>query len=184
MSAVDNTLNAFQDAEVMLGDICGEVASGGTLVALCADRGWKYRLVNRWIADDSARAERYKLALDIREQHAKDMIIAELTAYLKADITQAFDAEGNLLRMHDMPPEVKRLIAGIEFDEKFEMQGERGSKTRVHIGNVIKLKFWDKPRSIETFMKHLSMLVERHQVEGKLSLADLVAGAQAAPSKV
>lgn len=175
VSRVEETNNAINEPE-FLGDVCAHVAIGGTLVTLCAEREIDYKLVNRWIEDDEKRAGRYALALSIREQHAKDLIIAELIAYLKADVTEAFDAEGNLKRMQDMPHNIKRLIAGVKFREIFEWQGEGKERAQVHVGNIIEVKFWDKPRSIETFMKHLAMLVDRKDINLRHSLADLVAG--------
>jgi len=77
-----------------------------------------------------------------------------------------------------MPPELQRLIAGIEFEEIFEWQGQGKDREKVHVGRIHKLKFYDKPRSIETFMKHLSMLVDRKDINVKYSLADLIAGIQ------
>jgi hypothetical protein len=176
---IDDPNNALTDE--LLAHICGEIAIGSTLVKACATRGVPYKLVNRWIADDAERQKRYKLALDIREDHAKDLIISELIAYMKADITQAFDADGNLLKMHVMGENERRLIAGVKFREIFEKQTsvDADGKKRtdnVHVGNIIEVKFWDKPRSIETFMKHLSMLVERKDVNMKVTLADLIAG--------
>lgn len=167
--------NALSDA-TLITDICALVAIGGTLTQLCADRGLPYKAINRWIADDEKRQAAYARALQIREDHAKDLIIAELIAYIKADITQAFDAEGNLLALPEMPDDVRRLVAGVKFKEVFEFDGVGRGKKLVHTGNLIEIKFWDKPRSIETFMKHLAMLVDRKQVAVTLSLADLIAG--------
>jgi len=178
VSTVD-TNNKLADPE-LLPSICAYVAEGGTLTAYCNENSLHYRLVNRWIHDDETRAKRYKLALDVREQHAKDLIIAELIAYIKADVTQCFDAEGNMLRMPDMGANEKRLIAGVKFREIFEMEGKGEERARVHVGNIIEVKFWDKPRSIETFMKHLSMLVERKEIDARLSLADLITGEKGA----
>jgi hypothetical protein len=102
---------------------------------------------------------------------------------LKADVTQAFDAQGNLKRLGDMPAEVRRLLAGFKFREIFERQKDpaSGQIATVHVGNIIEVKFWDKPRSIETFMKHLSMLVERKDLNVRHSLADLIAGSMQMP---
>jgi hypothetical protein len=172
--------NALADPELMT-DICGEIAAGGTLVEFCRGREISYRAINRWINDDPERAKRYKLALSIREDHAKDLIISELIAYINADITKCFDENGNLKVMTELAPNERRLVAGLKFRELFEMEGERGAKKRVHVGNIIELKFWDKPRSIETFMRHLSMLVERKDINVKHSLADLIAGDAAKP---
>ena len=174
MSTVD-TNNKLADPELFT-DILAEIAIGSTLVKECEKHSIHFKAVNRWINDSDERARRYQLALDIREQHAKDLIIAELIAYLKADVTTCFDEVGNLLRMTEMGPNERRLIAGIEFREIFEWTGPKGEKEQVHTGNIIKVKFWDKPRSIETFMKHLAMLVDRKDLtSGGKSYAELIA---------
>jgi hypothetical protein len=190
MSVVDETLNAINnDAEALMSDICATVMEGGTLVALCARaRPLKFKLINRWIAEDKTRQERYDLALSIREQHAKDLIIAELTAWLQSKAARCVRAcrargwhggasvEQRMKPMQDWPPELQRLVAAIEFEELFEHQGQGKDRERVHIGRIHKIKFYDKPKSVETFMKHLAMLVDRKIVDTRVSLADLIAG--------
>jgi hypothetical protein len=180
--SVAETLNAINDPE-LLPDICATVAGGGNLAALCRDRSLDYKLVNRWIADDEDRAHRYKLALDIREQHAKDLIIGELISYIRAKPVDAFTAievDGGvrqaMLPIAEMPEDLQRLIAGYEFEEVFEWVGQGKDREKLHVGRMHKIKFYDKPRSIETFMKHLAMLVDRKDVNVKHSLADLIAG--------
>jgi hypothetical protein len=182
MREIDSeTNNALADPALLTG-LCTSIAEGSTLVKFCAehDPRLRYKLVLQWINDDKERAQRYKLALDQREQHAKDLIVAELIAYLEADVTTAFEKDGDghlvLKDVTEMPKPLQRLIAGVEFEEVFEMQGERGDRERVHVGRIHKIKFWDKPRSIETFMKHLAMLVERKDVNLKTTIADLIAG--------
>lgn len=179
MSTVE-TNNRLADPE-LLTDLCAHVAAGGTLANFCSEQSLIYKLVNRWIEDNEDRAKRYKLALDIREQHAKDLIIAELIAYLRADVTTCFDEQGNLRRLHDMGPNERRLIAGVKFRELLDRQkNSEGQVENVHIGNMIEIKFWDKPRSIETFMKHLAMLVDRKDLtSGGKSYAELISGSMA-----
>lgn len=157
----------------LLTTICGEIAEGGTLVAFAATNAIPYKLLNRWIADNEDRAKRYKLALDIREQHAKDLIVAELVACIKADVTQAFDGQ-NLKHIEDMPEGVRRMVAGIKFREIFQSQGKGEDKHQVHIGNIIEVRFMDKTKTIELFMRNLAMLVDRKEISGTLSLADLI----------
>lgn len=178
--AVDRTNDELQRGDDLLTDICAAIVEGSTLTAFCAERALKYRMIVRWLNDDDERQGRYKRALELREHHAKDLIISELIAYLKARPVDGFerDEEGHqvLKRIEDMPPELQRLIAGIEFEEIFEWQGERGSKERVHVGRIHKIKFWDKPRSIEAFMKHLAMLIDRKEIKGELTLAEILGG--------
>lgn len=180
----ERTNDAINDPS-LLASICGEIAAGGTLVSFCNERELRYRVVNHWLFADGDRAKTYKLALDVREEHAKDLIIAELIAYMRANVVDAFvqisDPEGGATKLalkdpHDMPKELQRMIASVKFEEIFEMQGRGKDREKVHVGRMHEIKFYDKPRNIETFMKHLSMLVEKRDVKITASLADLLAG--------
>lgn len=157
----------------LLPDICGEVAGGSTLVLVAEAKGIPYKLLNRWIADDPERAKRYALALDIRDHHAKDLIVAQLIAYLKADVTEAFE-DGNLKHVADMPDNLRKMIAGIKFSEVFKNIGTRGNMQKVHTGNIIEVKFIDRTRTMELFMRNLAMLIDRKEISGTLSLAELI----------
>lgn len=190
MTSTSDINNALADPE-LLSRICGDVAVGGTLVQYCHEHAINYKAVNRWLFDDEKRAEAYRTALIIREEHAKDLIIAELIAWIKADLTTCFDEEGNMKSMHEMGPNERKLISGWKFRELFEHQddeeAERGSRggirrKRVHVGNIIEVKLWDKGRSIETFMKHLAMLVDRKQIDVSKSLADLISESMKLPT--
>jgi predicted transcriptional regulator len=178
---VDRTNDALQNGEELLVDISASMIEGSTLTAYCAAHGLKYKIVLRWLNDDDDRQQRYKTALELREHHAKDLIISELMAYLSAKVVDAFvrgeDGSQRLKFVEDWPAELQRLVAAIEYEEIFEMQGTGKERERVHVGRMHKVKFYDKPRSIETFMKHLAMLIDRTQVTGQLTLADLIGGA-------
>lgn len=154
--------------------ICGEIASGGTLTEFCRENGFGFKLINRRIQSNDDDARRYADALIVRETHLKEEIIAEIAGYLRCDLTQAFDENGNMLRLADMPRGVKSMIAGYEFEEIFETSGSGKSRERIHVGNMHKIKLHDKPRSIEMLMKNLKMLVDRHEVTASMSLADLL----------
>lgn len=172
-NAVERTVDALADP-LLLNEIVVEVASGGSLAMFCAQRQIMFKGVLAWLMEDHDRNEAYTQALNVREQHAKDEIIKELFCYLRADVTNAFDDDGNMLPVKSWPRELQRMVAGIEFQELFEMQGTRGNKERVHIGTIHKVKFFDKPRTIELFMRNLKMLVDKHEIEARMSLADLV----------
>lgn len=171
--AVERTRDALADP-LLLNEIVVEVAAGGSLAMFCNERKILFRGVLAWLMGDDDRKSAYHEALDVREQHAKDEIIKELFCYLRADVTQAFDDNGNMLRVKDWPRDLQRMLAGMEFQEIFEMQGIGKDRERVHVGTLHKLKFFDKPRTIELFMRNLKMLVDKHEIVGKMSLADLV----------
>jgi phage terminase small subunit len=75
------------------------------------------------------------------------------------DATQAFDADGNMKRIADWPESLRRSIAGIEFEERFEVQ----DRQRVHVGRLHKIKIANKLGALDSIAKHLGMFVEKHR---------------------
>lgn len=91
-----------------------------------------------------------------------DSILGELLRIAKVDISQAFEEDGNLRPLSDIPEDVRRAVAGIEIDDRWEGKGEDATRYTVK-----KLKFWDKNRALELLAKNLGLLVERHEHTGK-----------------
>lgn len=167
---MDETNNAITAPE-FLADVCGEVAAGGTLAKLCRERGLIFKLVATWLGAEKDRRDAYQDALDIRERHHKDEIIEQLANMVRADLTTAFAPDGSLLPVAEIPEAVRHWIAGIEVEEIWAGRGD----SRAVIGTLKKVRFWDKVRSTELLMRNLKMLIDRHEVTGKLTLADLIA---------
>jgi len=102
-----------------------------------------------------------------------DRVLTELARLATCDISLAFDANGNLLDIKDMPEDVRRAIAGIEIEE--EKPSIEGAKSAT-VSRTKKIKFWDKNKSLETIARHLKMLTDKVELSGKLSLENLIAG--------
>ena len=101
-------------------------------------------------------------------------VLRELLRLASVDIGAAYDGNGALLPLHDMPEDVRRCIAAVETDEITE-KGEAGRVTV--IGYTRKVKFWDKKGSLDSLGRYLKLFVDRVDVtsDGK-SLSDLLAG--------
>jgi phage terminase small subunit len=99
-------------------------------------------------------------------------VLDELRRIATVDIGQAFDAEGNLKPLKDIPPDVRRAIAAIEVEEETEKRG-----------TIRKVKFWDKPKALELIGRHLAMFVDKVEHSGTLTLEELIARAAAPPVK-
>lgn len=82
---------------------------------------------------------------------------AEVARIAKVDIAKAYDDTGRLKSIHDIPEDVRRAIAGVEVEELFEGQGE----SSVKIGDLVKVKFWDKPRALEMLAKMRASIAVR-----------------------
>lgn len=91
-----------------------------------------------------------------------DEVISELKKIAFLDIRGAFNDNGSLKDIKDIPDDVARAIAGIEIDDLFEGYG--GDRTR--IGYTKKLKLNDKTRALELLGKHLKILTDKVEHSG------------------
>lgn len=103
-----------------------------------------------------------------------DTVLGELLRLATVDIAGAYDQQGNLKPIHDIPEDVRRAIAGVEVDQLWEGQG----KDRRQVGIVTKVKFWDKHRSLESLGKHLKLFTERLEVDMSEDVAEILRAAR------
>ena len=92
-----------------------------------------------------------------------DTVLGELLRIARADIGQAFNPDGSLKSMADMPEEIRRAIAGVDVFEEFAGRGE----DREQIGFTKKVRFWDKVKALEMLGRHLRMFSDRVELTGK-----------------
>lgn len=104
-----------------------------------------------------------------------DDVLLELLRIARVDLSQAYDRDGNLKPIHEIPEDVRRAIAGIEIDELWEGHG----KDKEQVGITRKVKFWDKVKSLELLGKHLKLWVERIEVDGLEGLAERIQAGRA-----
>lgn len=105
-----------------------------------------------------------------RRAVACDVVAADILRELKrialADAAQAVDESGKLLPLHEMPEDVRRSISSIETEELWEGRGE----DRERLGDLVKVKFWDKKGALDLLGKHLGMFTEKHEHSGTVTL--------------
>lgn len=92
-----------------------------------------------------------------------DAVLQELWRIARSDLAKAFDGKGNLLPIHDMPPEARAAIASLDTEELFEGQGDE----RQLKGLSRRARQWDKVKALELVGKHLGMFRDKIEVSGE-----------------
>ena len=87
-------------------------------------------------------------------------VLLELKRLAMVDLGQAYDSEGRLRKVHEMPEDVRRAIASVD---TAEIWGPDGG---AQLGEVKRVKFWDKTKALESLGKHLRLFTERLEHSG------------------
>jgi len=101
-----------------------------------------------------------------RAEIDQDRVLKEISHYAFLDPGEAFDEQGGLLNVKDMPEHVRRAVASIEVLEEFDGHG----KDRKFIGYTKKIKFVPKDKGTDQLGRYLKMFVDR--VESKTAADD------------
>lgn len=100
-----------------------------------------------------------------RVQLIADDVVRELMCLAFMDIGDAFDDQGCLKPLIDMPKEIRRAITVIEVSELFAGLGE----DRASIGYTKKIKLSDKLRALELLTRHVNvraLFPQRMEISG------------------
>jgi len=112
-------------------------------------------------------AEFIQQLMDARSKKTEvssEVVLRELLSLATVDLSLAYDENGNLKQIHDIPPEVRKAIAGVETYYERVGKDEEGNPD---LCTVKKLKFWDKTRALELLGRHLKLFTDRLESTGK-----------------
>lgn len=90
-------------------------------------------------------------------------VLRELALLATVRIKDAYNEDGTLKSVHEMPEQIQAALASLEVDEIFA--GPRGLKRKV--GETKKLKVFDKVRSLELLGKHFKLFTDVTELTGK-----------------
>lgn len=94
-----------------------------------------------------------------------ERVLLELKRMAYVDVGEAFDRDGYLKPLKEIPEDVRRAIVAIESKEFYDWvdDDDTGERVRVRGGVKHTVKFADKRGSNELLGKYLKMFVERHE---------------------
>lgn len=113
-----------------------------------------------------------KLAAERNQElkiNARDVLL-ELHRMLTADVSQAFDVDGSLLPIHDIPLDLRRTISSFEVEEVWSGRGADREQT----GILRKVKFWSKEKGAELLGRHLALFNDKLDLNVSGDLAERI----------
>ncbi len=152
-------------------EVFAHVANGGTVLTLSEAWGVRYSDVMRFIRTHPEHDKRYIQALNDRGEWGREAFLAEIRRVGLVNVREAFNADGSLKPVTEIPDDIMRCVASIEVDELFSGAGAE----RMQIGVTKKIKLESKLKALELAMKNAGLLVDKvvHSVDKKLE--DLLA---------
>lgn len=91
--------------------------------------------------------------------------IEEAAALAFSDLGAYYNEAGEVKPMSEWTPEMRAAVQSLETLDRDITPGERGPAAKVH-----RLKLWDKPKNLEMLFKHLGLLAEKVNVDGKITV--------------
>ena len=138
------------------------IANGACLVDICEGKDLVYSMVLKFFVDDSKRREVYELAVEAGKDRMRQEVLHEIRALSLSNVKDAFDAQGNLYPIHELPEYVSKSVKGFVM-----RQGKNGQPE-------VSFKFVDKTKALELLGKELGMFRNRTEVEVGNTLAELI----------
>lgn len=167
-------LQQLKDNPETMNDIFMCLAEGGSMIELCHGWGVRYTDILFWVNDDAGRKKIFVEALEAQQQWAISRLLQELRALSFIDARKLFDDQHNLLPPDKWPNDIAAAVSSIEINELYDGVG----KERERIGDVKKIKLFDKLKALEMLGKDLGRFVQKHEISGKLTLEELVTGSK------
>lgn len=95
-----------------------------------------------------------------------ESVLTEMKKIAYADPKDAYNDDGSLKAIKDIPKHLRQSISAIQTDELWEGKG----KDREQVGITRTIKFWSKDKQLEQLGKYLKMFVDvkEHTVDQKL----------------
>jgi len=153
-------LKTILEAPDIMDRVFLHIANGGDLITFCQNLDIRYSDIAEFINKDMDRIKRYSAAVKACEEWIRRRILNELAHIGLVDIRGIFNESGRMRPPGEWPEDIARAIAGVEIEDD-------GST---------KVKLTDKIKALELIGKEMGMFVQRHAVEVKTTLEDLVSG--------
>lgn len=176
--------------------ICDFIICGGTLIEWARKNDVPYNAIAAWVVAEDHRRKKFDAAKEMRGEFLSELVVRNLRMFADLDIGKAYDKQGKLLPITEMPEDIRRAITMFEIQQEAvdgtdpgpmggqlrrrrrpddEEEGDRETPELVQTYTT-KIKTISPERALELLGKYRRMFIEKVEHSGKVTLEDLVAG--------
>ena len=170
-----NTIHLFNTTDAIT-TLCQHVANGGNVLDLCAMWHCDNFTIMRLIKTSPEWDQLYKAAREAHSDWLEDRIMGELKLIAFCDIREAYDEDGDLRAVKDMPESVARAAASLDVDEIHER--DAAEDEHVLVGYTKKLKLHSKLDAIKMLGDFRGMWKRQNIETFSKTLEDLICGSK------
>lgn len=99
-----------------------------------------------------------------------DRVLKEIARLAFSDVRKLFDADGNLKAIPDLDDDAAAALSTVEVLREKTTRRQEGEESIESNEHVVKVKSWDKPKSLELLAKHLRLLTDHIELGTPLPL--------------
>lgn len=158
----------------LMNKVVNHITMGGSLIDLAEVLQIRYSDLIKFIRSNKVNSDIYDQALADRDEWAREKILKEIREIGFFDIRKILNPDGTVMPVDQWPSEVAKAVSGVDISEIHGGREEGG----MVIGNLKKIKMVDKLKALEMAAKNLSLLTEKHEVKGKITLDQLIMATQ------
>ena len=114
----------------LLDVVVDRLAGGVVLTEVAVELGVRYSALYFWLHSDRERVSRYAKAMESRRVWMSETVVHAFLQLAQFDFRKLYDADGNLLPLHQLPEDAARALVSIDTQEG-QLPGVRMRKVRV-----------------------------------------------------
>lgn len=159
----DLSRNAYELTmlENTFSEIIDWIGEGGTLPQFAAQHVANHAALYLWIQENKQRRDQYDAAIKMREEYLKQKIIEELRDIATYDIRDAYNENGEPIRLNEVPLKLRKTIQSIK-------------STKSGDTVTTEIKFFDKIKAINLLGKELGMFQNKVELSASKSLEKII----------
>lgn len=121
-----------------------------------------------------------ELVYKLNQERIKDVkidanfVLGELHKIASSSVKDMLNDDGTFKNISEIPDHVAKTIQNIDIEERVERDRDTGEE--IAVVKVVKVKLWNKDKSLENLGKHLKLFTDKMEVGMSQTLEQIIGG--------